>query len=232
MRLGDNFLPFAWRSQKPWFLKELLWWVCITVVKRITERWLQKRLGWVFERKYKQRIIFKNNNKSTEVGFAQAPCPALLRSEPRAKFPLTFMGSIWPELGKNQQNLQESPKKLLWAVGWETTPMHGGHLRPSSTFKAKREAYLYNHTWKCNFCYLHSHSLARMGTKHHAEMGLMLVLTTTQWLSRSCPIQGLSPGSHSPTSPLAPTPPPEGAKMSVETLWHPKPHEIFTGLGK
>lgn len=45
------------------------------------------------------------------MGFAQAPCPALLQSEPRAKLPLTVTGAIWLVLEKkNQQNLRGSPK--------------------------------------------------------------------------------------------------------------------------
>lgn len=33
------------------------------------------------------------------MGFAQVPCPAPLRSEPRAKLPPNYTGAIWPVLG-------------------------------------------------------------------------------------------------------------------------------------
>lgn len=121
------------------------------------------------------------------MGFAQAPCPALLLSEPRAKLPLTVTGAIWLVLGKKPAKLVREPQKLLWPVGWETACTRGGLLKARGTFKAKTGAYLYNHTRKCSFCYLCSHSLSRMGTKHHSEMGLMLGLTTTPWLSRAAP---------------------------------------------
>lgn len=51
------------------------------------------------------------------MGFAQAPCPALLRSEPRAKLPLTVTGAIWLVLEKKQQNLQGSPESSSGLLG-------------------------------------------------------------------------------------------------------------------
>ena len=202
-RLGDNFLPFTWCSQKPRFLEELLWWVCITAVKRITEGWLQNRLGWVFEREYKQRIfIFFLNNKTEEMGFAQAPCPNPALIWAKGQTPTNFHGRNLANVGeKNPAKLAREHKKLLWAVKWETTSMHGGHLRPRWTFQAKPGAYLYNHVRKCNLCFLHSRSLSCMGIKQRAEMGLMLFNHNPVAL-QGCSTQGLSPESHPPTSPL------------------------------
>lgn len=102
-RLGDNFLPHAWCSQKPWFLEELLWWVCITVVKRITERWLQKGLGWVLERKYKQRII----KKIIIVKLKRLDLP---RHPP----PTNFHGNNGHFWETNNTKLARQPQKHLW----------------------------------------------------------------------------------------------------------------------
>lgn len=110
------------------------------------------------------------------MGFTQAPCPALLQSEQRAKIPLTFMEAVRPVLGqKNPSKLARESQKLLWADRWENASMCGGHLRPRWTFKTKTEAYLYNHT-KSLICIVTSCPT----WVYHADMGLMPVLTTTR----------------------------------------------------